>query len=239
MPKVRIHKLIASAGLTSRRKAEEWILAGRVKVNGKVVQTLGVTVDPEKDEVRVGRTLVKAAPRRTFMLHKPSGCVTTLSDPGGRATVMDLLPRSYRHIGLRPVGRLDMDAEGLLLLTNDGDLSQRIAHPRSGCEKEYHVRVRGRPTDESLERLRKGIPIDGKRRAPSRMRVLRRGRDVTDIALVVGEGRNRQIKRMMIAIGHPVKRLRRTRIGRLQLGSLPRGAWRELREAKLRSCFPA
>lgn len=238
MPRVRVHKLIAASGMTSRRKAEDWILAGRVRVNGEIVRTLGTTVDPDRDEVRVGGTLVRAAPKRTVVVHKPAGYITTSSDPQGRPTVMDLLPRSLRQLGLQPVGRLDRDADGLILLTNDGDLSQRVAHPRSGCEKEYRVRVQGRMPGEAMDRLRKGVVIDGRRTAPCKVRLLRRGRETTEVTIVLREGRNRQVKRMMEAVGHRVTRLRRIRIGRLQIGRLRRGGWREIRPERIRRLFP-
>lgn len=230
--------MIANAGLTSRRKAEEWILAGRVRVNGKVVRTLGVTVDPEADQVTVGGTLVRSAPRRTVVLYKPVGCLTTLSDPKGRTTVMDLLPRGFRKLGLRPVGRLDRDAEGLLILTNDGGLSQRVAHPSSGCEKEYHVRVRGRLSPADMSGLRRGIVIEGRRTSPCKARLVRHRREGSEVSLILQEGRNRQIKRMMLSLGHPVSRLRRVRIGGLRLEGLRRGAWREIRQAQLDRLFP-
>jgi 23S rRNA pseudouridine2605 synthase len=231
--RVRLQKLIASAGLTSRRKAEEWILEGRVRVNGETCRKLGTTVDPDADEVRVGRRVVRPAPRKTVVLHKPAGCLTTMSDPHGRPTVVDLLPKPLRNSRLVPVGRLDMDTTGVLILTNDGDLAQAIAHPRSGCEKEYKVRVKWRVTPATIQRIRRGIPLEGRRTAPCRARILRKGRDVTDISVVIREGRHHQVKRMMVAVGHPPLRLKRTRVGPVTLDRLRLGACRELRRREL------
>ncbi|MCZ6690163.1 MAG: pseudouridine synthase [Planctomycetota bacterium] len=238
MAKVRLQKLISAAGLASRRKAEEWILEGRVRVNGKVIRTLGSVADPETDSVKVGSTAVRSLPRKTIALHKPSGFLTTTDDPQKRRTVLDLLPRPMRRLGLRPVGRLDRDAEGLLLLTNDGALAQRIAHPSSGCEKEYHVRVKGRLSAATRQKLQKGIRIDGRRTAPCKVALLREGRETTEISIVLQEGRNRQLKKMLSVVGHHVERLRRVRIGRLRLGRLPRGAWRNVPAKEIGRHFP-
>ncbi len=228
MRRVRIHKLIASAGLASRRKAEEMIEEGRVRVNGRVVTVLGTTVDPDVDVVKVGRKIVRPLARRTILFHKPPGVLTTLSDPRGRPTVMDLLPRALGSAHLKPVGRLDKETEGLLILTNDGELAQRIAHPRSGCEKEYQARVRGNLSPAVLRTLRRGVVIDGRRTAPAEVRVGRRGKDFTDVSLILHEGRNLQVRKMMLVVGHPVQLLRRVRIGPLKLTGIARGGWKDL-----------
>lgn len=229
MSRVRLQKLIASAGLTSRRKAEEWITEGRVRVNGRVVTVLGTTVDPVTDEVRVGRRVVRPLARRTILLHKPPGVLTTLSDPRGRRTVVDLLPRSLSSAHLKPVGRLDKDTEGLLILTNDGELAQRIAHPRSGCDKEYQARVRGHVSPATLRTLCRGVMLDGRRTSPCEAKVVRKGKDFTDVSLVLHEGRHHQVRKMLLVVGHPVRLLRRVRIGPLRLAGIPRGGWRDLR----------
>ena len=231
MSRVRLQKWIASAGLTSRRKAEEWIAEGRVRVNGRVVTVLGTTIDPGSDVVKVGRRVVRPLALRTILLHKPSGVLTTVSDPEGRSTVLGLLPRSLASAHLKPVGRLDKDTEGLLVLTNDGDLAQRIAHPRSGCDKEYHARVRGHVSPATLRTLERGIRIDDRRTAPCQAKLVREGKDWSDISVILQEGRHHQVRKMLLAVGHPVQRLRRVRIGPLKLSGIPRGGWKDLGKA--------
>lgn len=229
---VRLQKVLAAAGVASRRAAERLILEGRVEVNGRTVREMGVRVDPEADAIRVdGRrlTIRRAAPTY-FALHKPSGVVTTLSDPEGRTTVKDLLPRVRAR--LFPVGRLDYDSEGLLLLTDDGPLARDLMHPRTGVPKTYLAKVRGRPAPEVLDRLESGIVLDGRKTLPARVRIVRDAPNAW-VEVRIVEGRNRQVRRMLEAVGHPVQRLRRTAYGGVLLGSLPRGETRRLTPAEV------
>ena len=225
----RLQKLLARAGLASRRAAEDYLRQGRVTVNG-VVAGLGDKADPAQDAIKVdGRLLRLPAGNRYLLLNKPRGYLVTRSDPEGRPTVYDLLPARTTR-GLFPVGRLDFHSEGLLLLTDDGDLAQRIAHPRHGCTKLYRVRVRGRPDRAALDRLRAGIVIEGRRTAPARIRLLRgaAGEENAWLEVELGEGRSRQIREMFFRVGHPVKRLRRIAIGSLRDPRLRPGGVREV-----------
>jgi 23S rRNA pseudouridine2605 synthase len=227
MTQVRLQKAIAEAGLMSRRKAEEAIREGRVSVNGGVVTEMGVQVDPERDDIRVDRKrLTQVEPKSYVILYKPAGCVTTASDPQGRKTVFDFLPRS--RVRLYPVGRLDYDAEGLLILTNDGELAHRLQHPRYGVEKVYDVKVMGRPSEEAIRRLRTGIDLEEGRTAPARVSVLRLLPNAAWLRIVIHQGWNRQIKRMGEAVGHPVAKIKRVGYGPLTLGALTSGDSRPL-----------
>ncbi len=233
MPTERLQKIIAAAGIASRRAAEEMITSGRVSVNGAVVSVLGARADPAIDEVRVdGRPIRRPVEHTYIALHKPPGYVSTTADERGRPTVIDLLPETLPR--LYPVGRLDLESEGLLLLTDDGDLAQTLTHPRHGVEKEYLALVRGAPTGRALARLSAGVMIDGRPTAPASIRVIDRreglhGRpDELWLRIAIREGRNRQVRRMCEAVGHPVVRLRRVRIGPLKLGDLAPGDWRRL-----------
>ncbi len=232
MPAVRIQKLIAEAGLASRREAEEWIRQGRVRVNGRVAE-LGRRADPERDAIRVDgkRIHPRTGPKSYFLLNKPKGYVTTVEDPEGRDTVLDLLPPRMRR-GVRPVGRLDVQTEGLLLLTDDGDLARLVTHPSTGCPKEYRVKVSGVPTEAQVERLRRGIFLEGQRTRPADIERIsttaRGGEGNAWFTVVLKEGRSRQIRRMFEAIGHPVSKLKRIAIGPIRDERLPPGAWRPL-----------
>ncbi len=223
----RLQKTLSRAGIASRRAAERWILEGRVTVNGETVSRLGTLVDASVDAIRVDGKRIPAAPRaRTYlMLHKPQGYVTTLRDPEGRPTVLDLLsgvrPRVF------PIGRLDYRTEGLLLLTDDGDLARDLMRPASAVPKTYLAKVRGEPSRESLARLCRGIELDGRKTRPARAAVVRRGPNAW-VEITVVEGRKRQVRRMLEAIGHPVTRLRRIRYAGLGLGDLPSGRFRPL-----------
>ncbi|MBI4161882.1 MAG: rRNA pseudouridine synthase [Acidobacteria bacterium] len=223
---LRLQKVLARAGLGSRRSCEGIIGAGRVSVNGRIVTAPGQRVDPGKDRIHVdGRPLPPAEPRVYLLLNKPRGCLTTRSDPEGRPTVMNLL-RGVRH-RVYPVGRLDWDTEGLLLLTNDGEFAQAVAHPSRGCAKRYEVVVRGALTGPARESLRRGILLDGKPCRPMRVRLLVRSRRPT-YEVVLREGRRNQIRRVFRILGFPVARLRRTAIGPLRDSRLPAGTFRRL-----------
>lgn len=227
---VRLQKILAGAGVASRRASERLILEGRVSVNGVTVRELGTRADPARDDVRVdGRRLSKPAAPLYFLLNKPRGYVTTRSDPEGRPTVLALLPDVHAYIF--PVGRLDYDSEGLLLLTNDGDLAARLTHPSHEVAREYHARVLGVPADRELRRLAHGIVLDERRTSPAEVRLLKVIPGRTEHALVsvvLHEGRTRQVRRMFEAIGHPVTDLRRVRIGPIIDERLKLGAYRPL-----------
>ena len=228
----RLQKVLAHAGVASRRAAERLISERRVTVNGTVVVELGTKVDPARDAIKVDGKRVGTAPsgRTYLMLHKPRGVVTTLSDPEGRPTVKDFL----RGVKARvyPVGRLDYHSEGLLILTDDGVLARDLMHPSRGVEKTYLAKVRGELEPEVLVRLSRGIPLDGKRTGPAKVRVVRRA-DNPWVEITIGEGRNRQVRRMFQAVGHPVQRLRRMAYGGIALGRLPVGHLRVLSDAEV------
>ncbi|HVZ23360.1 MAG TPA: pseudouridine synthase [Vicinamibacterales bacterium] len=246
----RLQKLLSQAGIASRRAAEQLIADGRVSVNGRTIREMGVKADPSVDDVRVdGRRLKGAQRLRYVLLYKPAGYVTTRADPQRRRTVMDLLAGVREYV--YPVGRLDYDSEGLLLLTNDGDLAAGLTHPRHGVERTYEARVAGIPSAEALDRLRHGIPLDGRRTLPADVVLLnpQRGpakagpydrgderRDAREgvLRITIREGRNRQVRRMCEAVGHPVRRLARTRIGTIADRQLKPGEWRELTDAEVR-----
>jgi 23S rRNA pseudouridine2605 synthase len=224
--KERLQKLMAAAGLASRREAEKWIIAGRVSVNGHIA-SLGDSADPEKDHVEVdGRPLGSEERKYYVLLNKPVGYVSSRSDPEGRPVVTDLV----REIPARlyPVGRLDLNTEGLLLLTNDGALANRLAHPRSQVEKTYLVRMRGTLSREALERLEGGILLEDGMTAPARVDKVRTATSHSWFHLTIREGRNRQVRRMCEAVGFQVSRLKRIRIAFLELDELPSGKFRHL-----------
>jgi 23S rRNA pseudouridine2605 synthase len=226
----RLQKLLSSAGVASRRAAEELIVQGRVEVNGETVRTLGTKADPATDTVRVdGRRLRFDIKPRYIVMNKPKGVVTTRKDPQRRRTVIELL-RGVREY-VYPVGRLDYESEGLLLLTSDGDLAARLTHPRHAVERVYEAVVVGSPSDEALEKLRRGVFLDGARTAPADVRRLAGSRghhDLTTLLITLREGRNRQVRRMCASIGHPVRKLTRVRMGPIKLGELKPGHWRDL-----------
>jgi pseudouridine synthase len=227
----RLQKYLARCGVASRRHAEALITGGAVVVNGAVVRELGTRIDPARDEVRVDGALVQPSARPVYLvMHKPAGTLTTVSDPHGRRTALDLIPERWRDERVYPIGRLDYDTEGLLLLSNDGDLALRLTHPRYALTKEYHALVEGRPTHEELARLEAGVMLQGetRRTAPARAWLLRALDDDAWVGLELHEGRNRQARRMFEAIGHPVIRLLRVRVGPLRLADLELGHVREL-----------
>jgi 23S rRNA pseudouridine2605 synthase len=238
MAPVRLQKILSTAGLASRRTAETLITEGRVTVNGKAVSELGSKADPETDDIRVDGRRVKAPSRRRYiLLYKPRGYITTRSDPERRPTVIDLLTTGGVRDYVYPVGRLDYDSEGLLLLTSDGELAEQLTHPRHGVGREYHVRVRGVPDERAIEKLRKGIALDGERTAPATVDLHKviegaRGPDAI-LSMMIFEGRNRQIRRMCEAVGHPVSRLRRVRIGPITDEHIRPGEFRDLSEEEV------
>ncbi|OFW13396.1 MAG: hypothetical protein A3F70_12110 [Acidobacteria bacterium RIFCSPLOWO2_12_FULL_67_14] len=253
----RLQKILSHAGIASRRAAEKLMAEGRVTVNGTTVREMGTKADPAVDDIRVDGRRIKGAERlRYILLNKPAGYVSTRSDPQRRPTVLDLL-RGVREY-VYPAGRLDYDTEGLLLLTNDGDLAARLTHPRHGVERTYEAHVAGMPDARALERLRTGIPLDGRRTLPADVELLNKSRSGPAKAghyvqkrsgpakaghyvqrdgvlrLTIREGRNHQVRRMCEAVGHPVRALRRVRIGPLADRPLKPGQWRELTEKEVR-----
>lgn len=237
MAPVRVQKIIAEAGLASRREAEDWIREGRVRVNGQVIR-LGDRADPDRDSVRVDgkRIRPRTGSKSYILLNKPKGYVTTVDDPEGRHTVLDLLPPAERG-RVKPVGRLDVQTEGLLLLTDDGELARLVTHPSTGCPKEYRVKVSGVPAEGQLERLRRGIPLDGRATRPAKIERIsttaRGGEGNSWFRVILQEGRTRQIRRMFEMVGHPVSKLKRVAIGPIRDDRLPIGAWRPLSPAEV------
>ena len=228
---LRLQKILSAAGIASRRLSEELILQGRVSVNGETVRELGTKADPGRDEIKVDGRRIKSEQRKRYvLLNKPRGYITTRSDPEGRPTVMDLMKAVKEYV--YPVGRLDYDSEGLLLLTNDGELATRLTHPRHEVEKVYEARVRGVPDAHALDRLARGVTIDGRRTAPARIRasepIVRESGEQTIVEMTIHEGRHRQVRKMFEAVGHPVVRLKRVRIGPIEDPDIPPGHWRDL-----------
>ncbi len=229
---MRLQKYMAECGVASRRKAEEMIAQGRVTVNGVRITEMGTQVE-EEDEVRLdGQTIRPEAEKRYVMYHKPAGEVTTVSDPEGRKCVLDHF-RDY-PVRLFPVGRLDYDSEGLLLLTNDGALTERMLHPSHQVDKTYIARVEGAVSQEDMGRLRAGILLDDHKTSPAKARMIKQEAFASVVLVTIHEGRNRQVRRMFEETGHRVLQLRRVRFGPLELGDLPRGRWRELTPEEVR-----
>jgi 23S rRNA pseudouridine2605 synthase len=224
---VRLQKLIAGTGIASRRKAETLITAGRVTVNGKVITELGTKVDPGRDHVKVdGKHLSGAQPFVYLMLNKPKHVMSTLDDPGGRTTVKDFL----RGVTVRvfPVGRLDFDSEGLMLLTNNGELAQALLHPRYHVPKTYLIKVKGVLTDEKIAQLERGVRLEDGMTSPAILKKVRKVEANSWLEITIREGRKHQVKRMLESVGHPVIKLLRIRMGPLSLGDLPSGEFRFL-----------
>jgi pseudouridine synthase len=223
---------MARAGVASRRQSEELILKGQVKVNGRVVRELGVKVDPDAAVIEVmGRRVNPQAAKAYMVLNKPAGFLTTVADPFGRPTVMGFVRDLEQN--LFPVGRLDLNSEGLLLLTNDGDLAYRLTHPKHKAPKTYVVTVRGRPTSAAVWKLRQGVDLEDGKTQPARVRILEKGPGTTALEITISEGRKRQIRRMCQAIGYPVKALKRIAVGPLKLGDLKTGSVRRLSDQEL------
>ncbi|MBO8127943.1 MAG: rRNA pseudouridine synthase [Peptococcaceae bacterium] len=217
---------MAQAGIASRRKCEELILAGRVTVNGKITTTLGTKVDPDKDEIRVDGKVIRKEPHIYLVLYKPPGYVTTVHDPQNRPTVMTLV-RDYNQ-RIYPVGRLDYDTEGLLLMTNDGDFAYRLTHPKHHVPKTYLATVSGIPNKKALTSLRQGVKLEDGLTSPAKVQLVKKGTDSVLLKITLYEGRNRQVRRMCGAVGHPVLHLKRTSIGNLSLEGLKPGQYRTL-----------
>jgi len=223
----RIQKILAKAGIASRREAERMMLEGRVVVNGKVADTLGFKADPLKDHIKVnGKRIGGFEPPMTLLLNKPRGYLSTVKDLKGRPTVLDLIKNVKWRI--YPVGRLDFDAEGLLLLTNDGDLAYTLSHPKFSVPKTYLVKVSGVPDEKRLDHLKSGVMLEDGKASVVSYRILRQGEKNSWVQVVVTEGRNRLVKRMFSAIGHTVLKLKRIRFGPIKLGDLPFGQFRYL-----------
>jgi 23S rRNA pseudouridine2605 synthase len=231
---VRLQKVIAGAGVSSRRKAEQLIAEGRVTVNGQVVRELGTRVDPERDHVKVdGRHLRAAEPYAYLILNKPKNYVSSLSDPEGRPTIKDLLPGV--HLRMFPVGRLDFDSEGLMLLTNHGELAQALLHPRYHVAKTYLIKVKGILTDEEIRQLEKGVLLDDGMTAPAIVQKVRKAPENSWLEITIHEGRKHQVKRMLEAVRHPVLKLKRVKFGPLHLDDLPTGEYRYLTDREANS----
>lgn len=230
----RLQKILSQAGVASRRASEQLMLEGRVTVNGTAVRELGSKADPTSDDIRVDGRRIKLPDRfRYVLLNKPAGYVTTRSDPQRRPTVIDLLGGVREYV--YPVGRLDFDSEGLLLLTNDGDLAARLTHPSHGVARVYEVRVLGVPDAHDIERLSRGVTIDGRRTEAAQVQLVPSGRDAqhATLRITIHEGRNRQVRRMFDAVGHPVDSLRRVAIGPLRDTRLKPGQWRDLSDSEV------
>jgi 23S rRNA pseudouridine2605 synthase len=230
----RLQKILSQAGIASRRASEQLMLEGRVTVNGATVRELGTKADASSDDIRVdGRRITMPERQRYLLLNKPRGYVTTRSDPQRRATVIDLL-RGVRDY-VYPVGRLDYETEGLLILTNDGDLAAHLTHPRHGVARVYEAQVLGVPDAHDLDRLSRGVTVEGQRMTATSVRLLpsRNGRHAT-LQITIHEGRNRQVRNMLEAIGHPVDQLRRIAIGPIRDARLKVGHWRDLTDAEVK-----
>ena len=231
----RLQKIISQAGIASRRASEQLMLEGRVTVNGAAIRELGTKADPSRDDIRVDGRRIKVVERHRYvLLNKPRGYVTTRSDPQRRPTVIDLLAGVTEYV--YPVGRLDFDSEGLLLLTNDGDLAARLTHPSHGVARVYEARVLGVPDARDVVRLSRGIIIDGRRTSPADVNVRPHGRDAREatLSIAIREGRNRQVRKMCEGIGHPVTHLKRVAIGPIRDAHLKPGRWRDLTEDEVR-----
>jgi len=230
----RLQKVLAEAGIASRRKCEEIITAGRVQVNGEVVKTLGVKVDPQQDEIRVDGRAINQQKKIYVLLNKPKGVITSANDPGGRKVVTDFLPGITQRV--YPVGRLDYDTEGLLLLTNDGELAHLLTHPKHHVPKTYQATVKGVPHGTVLEKLREGVKLEDGMTSPAEVEYadINPEKNETVVEITIYEGRNRQVRRMFEAVSFPVIRLKRIKFGPIFLTGLPRGKYRHLTPAEIK-----
>ncbi|HIT86346.1 MAG TPA: rRNA pseudouridine synthase [Candidatus Coprocola pullicola] len=229
---IRLQKFLSEAGIASRRKAEILIMAGKVEVNGKIVTELGTKIDTEKDVVYYNHKKVEKKQKLIYiMLHKPEGYVTTVKDQFQRPTVLDLLKTVKERV--YPVGRLDYDTSGLLLLTNDGALTYRLTHPKHNIEKTYEAKLFGTPSEADILQFRKGVLIDGKKTQPAKLEILEKGEKYCTVRIIIQEGRNRQVRKMCQAIKHPVAQLKRVGTGTLYLKNLEKGKYRYLTEKEI------
>ncbi len=234
---LRLQKYLAQCGVASRRKAEEIIKQGRVSVDGTIVTTLGTKILPDSHNVRVdGKRITLTEKKIYLLLNKPKGYVTTLSDPQGRPIVTSLLKKDVTQ-RVFPVGRLDLNTEGALILTNDGELAQTVQHPSHEVTKTYEALVKGRPREFDVNKLTKGIVLDGKKTFPARISLLKKMEQSTLVKIVIHEGRKRQVRKMFQAIGNPVINLKRIAYGKLFLGKLPTGKYRSLSRTDLKNIF--
>ncbi|MCT4604945.1 MAG: rRNA pseudouridine synthase [Marinisporobacter sp.] len=235
---MRLQKYIAYCGVTSRRKAEELIKVGRVSVNNEIVKEMGVVINPDKDIVSIDNKIIQLEENKVYiLLNKPEGYITTLSDEFDRSTVVDLTKDIHERI--YPVGRLDYDTSGLLIMTNDGDLSYRLTHPKHEIKKTYIAKIEGILNDKELNWFRKGMDIGGYVTAPASIKVLKGEKNYSIVEVMIHEGKNRQIRKMFEKINHPVKRLKRIAIGKIKLDHLEKGKWRNLTKKEieyLKSC---
>ncbi len=232
----RLQKRIAETGLCSRRMAEEWIKKGRISVNGDLVTEFGTKVSPDDQILVDGRPLPAASKLVTLMLNKPRGVLSSRFDPHHESTVMNLLPSHLRH--LKPVGRLDIDSEGLLLLSSDGQLIQELTHPRFEHKKTYKVLIKRTPSPSELSMMREGnLQLDGYQLKPMKVSILKETQEGTWLKMILGEGRNRQIRRVLEMLGHPVVRLKRIALGNLNLGTLALGSHKILTDSELEAAF--
>lgn len=230
---IRLQKFLAEAQVASRRKSEKIILEGRVCVNGKAVTELGTRVDDEKDVVTLDGEVIKKGEKLVYiLLNKPEGCVTTVHDQFDRPTVMDYVKGIDERI--YPVGRLDFDTAGLLILTNDGDMTYRLTHPKHRVNKTYLALVDFEPTEEEIIAFENGLVIDGRKTAKAKLTVVKSDKKGVFLKITIHEGRNRQVRKMCDAIGHPVRKLKRTAVGKLSLGSLKKGEYRFLTEEEIK-----
>lgn len=224
---MRLQKFLAQAGVASRRKSEELILSGKVKVNNITITELGTTVNPETDIVLYNDKRISPEEKKVYyMLNKPEGYVTTVKDEKGRKTVLDLFSKVSERI--YPIGRLDCDTSGLLLLTNDGDITYLVTHPKHEIEKNYIATVRGIPSEQQLQQFRQGLLIEGRKTAKAKVKIINKKYESSTLSIKIIEGRNRQVRKMCSAIGHPVITLKRISIGSIELGELPVGKSRQL-----------
>jgi 23S rRNA pseudouridine2605 synthase len=232
----RLQKILAKAGIASRRKAEELISEGKVRVDGKVVTEMGIRADPDIQDIECDGIPVSFPEKKIYiLLHKPPGFLSTVHDPQGRPIVTDLLQNIKERVF--PVGRLDLDTEGALLLTNDGELAQKILHPSHEVNKTYVVKVKGKPGRRKLDALSRGIELDGRKTWPACIKILYTEALTTTLKIIIHEGRKRQVRKMFDAVGHPVLRLKRTAYGQLELGELAPGKYRFLSPGDIKMIF--
>lgn len=233
---VRLQKYLAQCGIASRRKSEDLILKGMVQVNNETITKLGVKINPEKDVVTINGKVIKPEPEKVYiMLNKPKGYITTVKEQFNRPSIMDLLKGVKQRIF--PVGRLDKDTSGLLLLTNDGEFAYTLTHPKHHIKKKYIAEIKGVPDNKSLDKFKKGLKIENYITSPAEIRVVSKKKKSSIVEIVIYEGRNRQIRKMCEAIGHPVISLHRTAIGGLELKDLPEGKWRYLSKDELKLIY--